>query len=155
MSRQIRWRWLPLLALVACACTPSSSPHKEDTYPVRGTVTLDGAPLADGEIQFITRETAALDVLPIKGGKFEGQAKAGQRRVEIKAYREEQVVPMPGADPQPTRVNYLPAKYNTQSELTEQVTADGPNEFTFELVSEGSAGGAPGPESGGEKKPSP
>jgi hypothetical protein len=146
MSRQIWCCCLLVVCLFAYACTPPS-PHQEQTYPVSGTVTLDGAPLADGEINFITRETAALDVLPIKNGKFEGQAKAGKRRVEIKAFREEEVVPMPGADPQRTRVNYIPPQYNANSKLTAEVTPDGANQFTFEVFSDESGGGA-APESG-------
>ncbi len=122
--------------------------RKEETYPVSGTVTLDGAPLADGDIHFLTRETAALDVIPIKDGKFEGRAKAGKRRLETKAYREEQPAAgeptMPGAD-QPTRVNYIPKQYNTESKLTEEVTPDGPNQFTFELESGEPAGGGAAP----------
>jgi len=31
---------------------------------------------------------------------------------------------------------YLPARYNRQSELTAEVTAEGPNRFEFDLVSD-------------------
>jgi prepilin-type N-terminal cleavage/methylation domain-containing protein len=33
----------------------------------------------------------------------------------------------------PAHEQYLPARYNARSELTAEVTAQGPNEFTFEL----------------------
>jgi len=145
MVRQCWCFCLVVLCFAPCGCQPSS-PHKEETYPVSGTVTLDGEPLAEGDIHFITKETASLDVLPIQGGRFEGQAKAGKRRVEIKAYRTEKPAEtsgqptMPGAD-QPTRVNYIPARYNTESTLTADVTETGPNQFTFELESDGSGEG--------------
>lgn len=34
---------------------------------------------------------------------------------------------------------YIPAAYNTETQLDAQVTADGPNEFSFELSADGSA----------------
>ena len=163
MFRKMRCLCLVFVCPVICACTPSS-PHQDRTYPVSGTVTLDGEPLADGEIHFITRAEGALDIVPIQGGKFEGQAKAGKRRVEIHSFREgEPMAPFPGADPEPTRVDIIPARYASLSELEEEVTKEGPNQFTFELVSDGSAGGtAPAsaggaaPESGGDQPaPSP
>lgn len=141
----IRKMWCLCLVVVCpaiCACTPSS-PHQETTYPVSGTVTLDGQPLAEGQVHFVNREEATVDRVPIQNGKFEGQAKAGKRRVEITAYREGPPEPsMPGMDPEPTQVNYIPARYNADSELTAEVTKDASkNQFTFELVSE--AGKAP------------
>ncbi len=140
MARQFWHVCLFLVFLLPCACTPSAP--TEDTYPVSGSVTLDGAPLAEGKIRFLTAETGALDVLDIQGGKFEGQAKAGNRRVEISAFREgEPMAPFPGAEPEPTRVDYIPARYNTESELTANVTPEGPNQFDYELKSEGAAEG--------------
>lgn len=128
--------------LVPCGCNSSStSPHKENTFPVSGTVTLDGEPLADGEIHFLSPQMGTLDIVKIAAGKFQGEAKAGDRRVEIRAYKDEERKPtegeptMPGAD-EASRVNYLPARYNSQSELKAPVTEAGPNEFTFELTSD-------------------
>ena len=161
----IRKMWCLCLVFVCpviCACTPPS-PHQEETYPVSGTVTMDGQPLADGEIHFITRAEGALDIVPIQGGKFEGQAKAGKRRVEIHSFREgEPMAPFPGADPEPTREDIIPARYASLSELEADVTTDGPNQYTFELVSDASPGGTapvsagePAPESGDQPAPSP
>jgi hypothetical protein len=140
MVRQIWCFCLVALFLVPCACNSSSSPHVQETYPVSGSVTLDGEPLADGEINFLTPQEGTLDIVHITNGKFQGQAKAGSRRVEIKAFREEKPaeqgeLSMPGAD-EPTRINYIPSRYNTESTLTAEVTEAGPNEFTFELKSE-------------------
>lgn len=50
---------------------------------VKGTVTLEGVPLADGFMYFKTIETGSLERLEIKGGAFNGKALPGLRRVEI------------------------------------------------------------------------
>ncbi len=118
---------------MAIGCRPAS-PTKT-TCPVRGTVTLDGKPLTQGEIYFKTDATGELDVFPIQQGRFAGQAAKGRRRVEIFAYRETQVVPMPGMAPETTRENYLPTQYNFNSSLTANLLADGPNELNFAVTS--------------------
>ncbi len=118
---------------MAIGCLPVS-PTKT-TCPVHGTVTLDGKPLMEGEIYFKTNATGELDVLPIQQGQFAGQAAKGHRRVEIFAYRETQVVPMPGMAPETTRENYLPPQYNFNSSLTANLLADEPNELHFALTS--------------------
>jgi len=70
-----------LLLLVGCG------PAAPKLYPVSGTVTLDGQPLADGKIYFRTVENGQVDTLPVTAGKFSGQVLAGPRRVEIVAYK--------------------------------------------------------------------
>jgi hypothetical protein len=131
----------PLAALLGMAAGCGSDVEK--TYPVSGTVTLDGEPLADGEIYFVTPATGQIDILSIENGKFAGEAKAGSRRVEIRAYRviEAQAADMPGYDPGESKENYLPAKYNDESTLNAEISADSPNDnLTFELESD--SGGA-------------
>jgi hypothetical protein len=99
---------------------------------------MDDQPLADGEIHFRSVAEGTVDIVPIQGGKFEGQAKAGKRRVEIHSFEEgEPMAPFPGAEPEPTRVDIIPARYGSLSEMEEEVTPEGPNQFTFELVSDG------------------
>lgn len=121
------------MAGMTIGCLPASPP--KTTCPVRGTVSLDGKPLTQGEIYFKTDATGELDVFPIQQGQFAGQAVKGPRRVEIFAYRETQVVPMPGMTPETTRENYLPAQYNLNSSLTANLLADEPNELHFAVTS--------------------
>ena len=124
------------MAVLVCGC--GHSKEELPTYAVSGTVNLDGAPLAEGEIYFVTKETGQIDIVPVKDGKFEGEAKAGSRRVEIRAYNIETSKPpadMPDLKMEPSKTNYLPAKYNTDSTLTADVSADKPNEFNFDLAS--------------------
>jgi len=137
--------WAVCLAM--CGCGGGRPEAKK--YPVSGTVTLDGKPLADGVLYFKTPDVGAVDTIPIKDGQLKGQAQAGKRRVEICAYRESKtptmyakMAPSPGADGKAApgmdmvqRENYLPARYNTMSTLTEEVKAGGPNQFTFDLQS--------------------
>ena len=56
-------------------------------FPVSGTVTLDGQPLAEGVIYFKTIEKGSSEPCDIHGGDFKGQAEAGDRRVEICQFR--------------------------------------------------------------------
>ena len=99
--------------------------------PVSGTVNLDGAPLAEGMIYFKTVATGAIEALPIKDGKFSGNAEPGERRVEITAYRS---TPRPN-DPMKGEIQHslIGSSYNTESKLTAKVNSDGPNTFTFDV----------------------
>jgi len=100
---------------------------------VSGTVMYDGQPLAEGTIYFKTPATGAIDTLPVKDGKFEGNAEVGERRVEINAYRtkSQDFNGMKGE----VKENLIPARYNADSKLTATVTAEGPNTFQFEVKS--------------------
>ena len=98
---------------------------------VSGTVDLDGAPLAEGTIYFKTVATGSIEALPIKDGKFSGQAEPGERRVEITAYRS---TPRPN-DPMKGEIqqSLIGSSYNTDSKLTAKVSPEGPNAFTFDV----------------------
>jgi hypothetical protein len=93
---------------------------------------LDKKPLAQGTITFISAETGDLQALAIKDGQYEGQARAGNRRVEIRAYHPRKGPPKP-LEPPPH--NYLPSRYNAETTLKANVTSEGPNSFDFELRS--------------------
>jgi hypothetical protein len=133
--------WLMLLlALVAPAggCSRGGRPEPK-RYPVSGTVTLDGQPLQEGKAQFVTVSQGLIDVLPIKDGRFSGQAASGDRRVEfffIKEvpYAESGYRPMPGETPPATvKIQVLPPHLNSESTFTATVEPTGKNEFTFAL----------------------
>ncbi len=99
--------------------------------PVSGTVTLDGAPLAEGTVYFKTVATGAIEAFAVKGGQFSGNAEPGERRVEVTAYRS---TPRPN-DPMKgvTQESLVGANDNTGSKLTATVSAEGPNAFTFNV----------------------
>jgi len=125
---------LPLLAaglgLAGCNAGAQTEPPR---YPVSGTVTLDGAPLAEGKVNFISPDQGAIDSLDIREGKFAGQAQAGDRRVEINAYRVE-IANKDGMTSE-SQTELIPPEYNKQSKLTATVTREGPNTFTFDVKS--------------------
>lgn len=99
-------------------------------------MTLDGKPLAEGEIQFKTVATGALDSIAIQNGAFSGTAEAGSKRVEIYAYK--MVTPTgttPGMAVEPVKTNYLPARYNTSSTLTAEIKESGADALKFDVTS--------------------
>ena len=128
-----RWpAWLGLLAVLRGVCGLSAAADICAYHPVRGSVTLDKNPLAEGVIAFISPESGDLQAVPIKDGKYEGRVRAGKRRVEIRAYRPRKGPKKP-LEPPPT--NYLPKRYNSETTLTADVSAQGPNTFDFDLLS--------------------
>jgi len=92
-------------------------------------VTLDGQPLPDGFVTFVSPQQGFFEAFPTKDGRYAGKAGLGMRRVEIVAVREtrpsETASPAYGP-PQPTQQNYLPERYSTKSKLTAEVTQAGP-----------------------------
>lgn len=117
------------LAVVGCSGGPVEAPR----YKVSGTVTLDGAPLSEGKVHFVSPESGALDSVDVKEGKFEGQAQAGERRVEIYSPRIE-VIDKDGMKSE-AQTELIPSEYNKESKLTASVSASGPNDFTFDAKS--------------------
>lgn len=127
-------RCLALAVLLSAGCEPKG-PYP---VPVKGTVTLDGKPLAEGVISFVDLGDVP-ELIDVKDGVFNGRAKWGQRRIEIAAYRPYQIpkeVPESmHALMQGGKENYLPERYHLKSELTAEVTKNGPNEFSFAVTS--------------------
>ena len=123
---------LILLGVAIVGCGPSGPV----TVPISGTVTLDGKPLSDASIRFVPDNIK----LPPEGGeivegKFTMRAKPGKNRVEILATR-----PPRGSNPAPDAPHvgweqYLPPRYNYQTELQAEVADSGNNEFRFNLKS--------------------
>jgi hypothetical protein len=120
---------LVLAGLFACLGCGRSGPQP---IPVRGTVNCDGEPLAEGTISFRTVATGTIDTLPVKNGRFEGQAVEGEnRRVEVNAYRK--MVVGTGAMSGEVQENTIARRYNLDSTLTATVSRAGANEFKFDV----------------------
>ncbi len=132
MSRQLGCIFLLAICLVLDGCGSGGRPEAKK-YPVSGTVTLDGQPMAEGLVYFKTISAGAVDAAQIKGGKFQGRAQEGDRRVEICLNKTEIQETGPGMKTE-VQKNLIPPQYNEESTLTAKVTPQGPNEFKFELV---------------------
>jgi hypothetical protein len=120
-----------LMLGVQCGCAPPQS----DLVDVTGSVTWQGAPLPSGMIVLKPTDTTKPPVgAKIVNGQFALRSKPGEMRVEIEAVRES-----PRRDPiDGARLGemYIPARYNSQSELQAEVSSPGPNEFKFALANE-------------------
>lgn len=141
---------VPALGVVCCSfvagCGSSGPPKAE----VSGTVTIDGEPVEHGTIAFIPAEGTQGPVsgATIQDGAYEtppgGGPVPGMHRVEITARRAAKSVEVPGAagvTSGPSAAStvqvmemYIPAKYNTKSELTLDVR-EGENSKDFDLTS--------------------
>lgn len=126
---------LGLLLLAGCG-------GSSDRQALEGTVTFDGVPLAEGSIVFSplpgTRGPTAGG--QVNDGKFsvspKGGTFVGTFRVEITATRKtgrKVMDPMLGKEVDDI-TQYIPMRYNRQSELTAEVT-EGSNQFEFALTS--------------------
>jgi hypothetical protein len=124
---------LGALALAAAVLPAHGCTRGPRTYPVSGTVTLDGQPLPEGEILFVPVDgSTGPDPGKVKDGRFELQARAGKKRVEVSAAR---ILPggARGAGGEPVPEEIIPDRYNTRSVLTAEVSPEGVNRFEFPL----------------------
>lgn len=137
-----RFSWPALLLLCSpLGCGGDAGPA---TYPVSGSVALDGEPIQEGRIAFLDPQGE----IPSAGGKivdgeFSFESQPGNKRVEITARREvpgKFQAPNPGEEKFPVLEQYIPRQYNTASELTKEVV-EGENEFHLELTSDSGQNG--------------
>jgi hypothetical protein len=137
-----RWCSLAILPIVPCLVVglllAGCGQPAPTTAKVTGKVTLDGAPMPDGDV-FFKGENSKNATFTIAGGAFSGDCEPGTYRVEIMAYKEATPMPDPTGYVPPsessTKQNYIPAEFNTDSKMTAEVKAGGPNDFTFEVKS--------------------
>jgi hypothetical protein len=126
---------LGLLLLIPLGC----GPREPSPVAVTGTVNLDGKPLSEGKIFFVTLGKAP-EIVDIADGHFKGRVLPGERRIEIAAYRPYQIPPEVPTSMHPLmkdgKENYLPARYHRDSTLTAEVKQTGKNVFTFDLESQ-------------------
>lgn len=115
-----------LLVVLGFGCQP------DPFTDVSGTVTLDGNPLADGELIFLAPDNSATPSTgPIVEGKFKFRATYGLKKVQVNATKDTGRKEMDGW---PIRESILPERYNTKTELTAEVKKSDKNEFTFTLT---------------------
>src|SRR5262245_5977754 len=120
-------RWFFLAGVLATLCCFTGCGTSAKPVMVSGTVDLDGKPLEDGTITLTSDAGVTPDTLPVKGGKFEGEAKPGKKKVEIRAFKMGKPTKMGDQEIPATPENFLPDRFNTKSTLTAEVTATGIN----------------------------
>ncbi|HEX6987322.1 MAG TPA: carboxypeptidase-like regulatory domain-containing protein [Planctomycetaceae bacterium] len=130
---------LLLCALSGCSPAPRINYEKAGLVDVSGTVTMDGQPLVDALVLFETEEGRVSSGRTDADGRyvlrFNRQATGvipGKKTVRIStgmAATEEEASTL--------RVETIPARYNTQSELEVEVKPGEDQTFDFALTSEG------------------
>jgi hypothetical protein len=127
-------RWLLLGCVLSIPCLLVGCTTKP--VAVSGTVELDGQPLKDGKITLIGEGGVPPEgPFDIRDGKFEGQVTPGKKKVEIRAYKMGQPTKMADKVIEATPENYLPARYNSETKLTAEVSNGGMSPSKFEVKS--------------------
>jgi hypothetical protein len=120
-----------LAAIAGCS-------EQADQATVTGTVTLDGQPLAAGEIRFAPADGQSSTAgATISEGKFTASVPPGEKKVQISAPKVTGKKKMYDTPESPTVdivQELLPARYNVQTELTISV-GNGTQEEKFDLKS--------------------
>jgi hypothetical protein len=141
MKKAAAFGWRGILLLIAIGLVSGCGPHS-DRLAITGKVTLNGEPLDGGSIQFTSLGEKKMNGgAMVNGGAYKiAQEKGllpGKYHVEINApdnaakpivYRSSP--DSPGVVTQPDKV---PPEYNINSKKTIEVTADGANNFDFDI----------------------
>jgi hypothetical protein len=119
--------------------------NPQGRVPVRGEVTLNGQPLAQGNVLFSSLPGTTPMVVtgsPIKNGTFSLSAEHGLIPNQEYLVQFSSVEEVPGTrtetdDPMSTKVqtrNIIPPQYGTESKETVTATKKSPNVYRFELI---------------------
>jgi hypothetical protein len=110
--------------------------------PVSGRVTLNGQPIAEGQISFLPEDGDNVVAAPIENGSYrirraEGPS-PGPHRVSIwsrvPSGRQIEADPLNPGELVDEYVETVPERYNVKSELTVTVEQGGSNTFDFDLT---------------------
>jgi hypothetical protein len=136
-----------MLGLIILPPTGCGAPVEDDLprEAISGAVTFEGEPLPKGTIQFrpASQAEATASGAMIDDGRFvvprDKGLVPGNYKVQIDA-REDAGAPLAQGDlPGAPNVSkkkpaaLIPPRYNSKTELTAEVKAGGPNDFTFDL----------------------
>jgi hypothetical protein len=81
MLRMVALSVLGCLGLLLSGCGPTA--NTVTTYPVKGTVKVDGVPLASGRIIFEDAAKGITNPVTITNGEYEGQAAPGDLKARV------------------------------------------------------------------------
>lgn len=133
MCRFAGFLGLSFALFFAVGCGGGSGVEAPPTSKVKGVVTLDGNPLAEGEITFEI-VGKSLSTLEIKDGAFSGDAPQGKNTVAIRAYKAGPPLDTEPSGP-PTKNNFIPARFNDETTLSAEVSASGSEDLKFAVTS--------------------
>lgn len=125
-----RCLFLLALGLLFVGCAP-----KVTTTPIQGKVTLDGAPLEAGDLIFSHSDPQfGQEPGKIVNGAYTANVHPGTNKVQIRATRA-----VPGKfgpmGTEPLLEDIIPAKYNSATTLSIEVTKDKKDGYDFKLES--------------------
>lgn len=133
----------PRLAIIILSVTvfvmgcSNNNGSEEPTYEVTGKITLDGKPMPQGTISFELDPPQGKGpvIAEITNGTYSARVPAGKQKVQ---FHLEKKVPstMAGEEGQVVSTEGLPARYNRESKITMEVSAEKEkNEFNHQLRS--------------------
>lgn len=126
-----------LCLLLISGCSSEAGPNESE---VSGMIQLDGEPLPEGTITFVSADNSTHSAQgKIEQGEYLVNVPVGNKRVEIHASR------WTGKPYEKYGIKeteqYLPAIYNEQSQLTADIKADQSLQLDFELKSDSQPSG--------------
>lgn len=120
MLRERNWLVVVIVAAaLAVHVGCSGAARMPAAYSVAGLVTVDGEPLNEGAIAFEPADgRGGVYGGQIRDGRYDVKVAAGPKKVSIVGMKELGVI---GPTGQPAPSQFLPAKYNTRTELAATV----------------------------------
>lgn len=127
----------PAVALaLAAGIIGAAGCSSDKSSTVTGEVLVDGKPLKEGIIRFVPADGKSQTAdAPIADGKYSAKVPPGDKKVEISAPKvvgKKKMYDTPDSPVVDEIVELLPARYNTNTELTMKVE-NGSQEKKFEL----------------------
>jgi len=124
--------FMGIIVALTAGCTPAV-PKPPPIAMVKGKVQLNGKPMPNGEIEFEVIAQPAKS-LKIEDGVFSGEVFVGKNTVRIHVYKEG---PPSSTDPEkkPSKMESLPAQYNTKSALSTDVPEGGASDLNWDVTS--------------------
>ena len=136
----LAWTCVVAIAVLAGGCGPANPLGRK---AVSGKITLNGAPLESGNISFFPKSDKGVSggAVIVDGAysiETEKGLPEGEYLVRIFAAAPDTRAPDPNLPPgprtSPPGIDLIPPEYNTKSDQVVRVTAEGPNEFSFDIV---------------------
>ncbi|QDS89953.1 hypothetical protein EC9_41550 [Rosistilla ulvae] len=125
--------------LLFAGCTQADGPPR---VAVNGQVTLDGKPLDDALLRFVPKADARGSCVLLQAGQFAIEPTDGPSPGDFDVVvtpnapdAEQAFERIRSGQRDPLKARSVPASYQKPGRLTATVTADGSNEFRFELTS--------------------